>query len=331
MSTIIKVGGFNNLGNTCYMNSALQALLSSNVINTSLMLYTEKYPKSIKNLSPILLEYIRIIVNLIDKNASNQAATNYLQGINSNTVMTMYRPDLFKNTLDAENEWFKGSAQHDSSELLQYMLSEFGCEKRSKSMSKLIKKLCFGQFKQYIYCAECEEVSISYFSFLDVILPIPNVKNIDGSVVCPDLEDCFKLFAEYEKMDNDEKWNCPECKKKVVAWKKMEIHDVPEVAIFTLNRFKDGRLSSGNNFIAAKNTTTVNIYQHIELEGKKMKMIATINHYGGVNGGHYVAHVSRGDTWFRADDSRVNEIDPTTLLSDPSVYVVIYQIERLKC
>jgi ubiquitin C-terminal hydrolase len=320
MSTMIKVGGFNNLGNTCYMNSALQALLSSNVINTSLMLYIEKYPKSVKNLSPVLLEYARIILNLIDKNASIQASMN--PHCDNNIVVPIYSPHLFKNTLDSENMLFRGSAQHDSNELLQYMLNEFACEKHSKSMSKLIKRLCFGKFKQYMYCTECDEVSINYFNFLDVILPIPGVKNVNGKALYPDLEDCFKLFAEYEKMDDDNKWMCSACKKKVVAYKKMEIHDVPEVAIFTLNRFE---MNSANS---SKNTTLVNIYQHIELEGKKMKMIATINHYGGTKGGHYVAHVSRGNTWFRADDSNIREIDPLSLLSDHSVYMVIYQIER---
>lgn len=293
MSIVTKVNGFRNLGNTCYMNSALQALLSSNVINTVMMMYIRKNPDSPKNFSPILLEYCRIIIDLL-----------------SNKAESYYAPLSFKRTLDRENEWFKGSAQHDSNEFMLYLVNEFADEKKDKGMANLIRKVCFGKYKQYVCCAECMNVVESYFNFLDVALPIPESKN-------PDLEDCFKNFAQYDTLDAKNKWDCPSCKKKVIAHKKMEIHEVPEVAIFTLNRFKG----------TAKNTVPVKIYPHIELEGKKLKLIATVNHYGGTGGGHYVAHVSRNDKWYVANDNSITPSSVDSVLNDPSVYMVVYQID----
>lgn len=294
MSTVVNAKGFRNLGNTCFMNSALQALLSSNVMNTVMMIYLRDNHQNLKNFSPMLIEYCRIILDHLQK---------------SNYGVTVYNPIQFKKTLDRVNEWFKGYSQHDSNELVLYLMNEFIDDSKDKGISALIKRLCFGKFKQYIYCDVCHNVVESYFNFLDVALPIPDTKN-------PDLEDCFKKFAKYEILEDSNAWECPTCKKKVVAYKKMEIHEVPELAIFTLNRFR------GRNKI----NTPIKVYPYIELEGKKLKLIATVNHYGSVQGGHYVAHVSRNDKWYKANDESISSTTVDTILNDASVYMVFYQV-----
>jgi ubiquitin carboxyl-terminal hydrolase 36/42 len=190
------------------------------------------------------------------------------------------------------------------------MINEFAEEKKEKGMANLVRKVCFGKYKQYVCCTECMNVVISYFNFLDVILPIPDTHN-------PDLAECFQHFAMYDTLDKNNKWDCTTCKKKVVAHKKMEIHEVPEVAIFTLNRFIG----------TVKNNTPVKLYHRIELEGKKLKLIATVNHYGNKYSGHYVAHVSRDDNWYVADDSSIRESTIATILNDASVYMMIYQLD----
>jgi ubiquitin C-terminal hydrolase len=293
MSLNTHLCGFPNLGNTCYMNSTLQALLTSNVLNTSLMIYLKKNQQSIKNMAPIIKQYCKIIVELI------------------NNKPNIYSVRQFKKTLDIENQWFRGTSQHDSNEFMVYLINEMTDEKYDVGVSKLIKNICFGRYKQYIKCAECKNVNTSYFKFLDVQLPIPDKQN-------PDLEDCFIHFAQNETLDNTNKWMCPVCNKKVVSYKRMEIEDVPDVAIFTFNRFRGMR----------KNNKQIKIYEHIELEGKKLKLISTVNHYGGVGGGHYVAHVSKNNVWYRADDSRISKINGVgQLLNDPSIYMVVYQID----
>ena len=136
-----------------------------------------------------------------------------------------------------------------------YMINEFADEKKDIGIAKIVKKVCFGRYKQYVKCSECKKTNVDYFKFLDVLLPIPDKKE-------PDLEDCFKKFAENDRLDieqnpgkkdNDNRWNCPSCKKKVVAHKRMEIEDVPEVAIFTFNRFNGTQ----------KNSKPIRIYEYI--------------------------------------------------------------------
>ena len=296
MSVETNIVGFRNLGNTCYMNSALQALLSSNIMNTAIVLYLNKFSHNLLSLSPILIEYSRMIFELKD----------------DTSVSKYYSPESFKTTLNNENSWFSGYEKHDSHEFLVYMINEFAEEKKDKLMATLIKKLCFGKYKRYTYCTECKNISNSYSNFLDVLLPIPNKQN-------PDIEECFKQFAMFDTFEKNNKWNCPECKKKVIAHSKMEINDVPDIAIFTLNRFIG----------TEKNNTPVKIYQYIELEGKKLKLIATVNHYGATGGGHYVAHISRDDKWYVADDSRISPSSINDILNNSSVYLMIYQIDNI--
>lgn len=293
MSIVVNVRGFPNLGNTCYMNSTLQAFLSSNIMNTAIMMYVQRNYDKTEDFSPMFLEYCRVILDLLKKE----------------TRTYIYNPTQFKNTLDKVNDWFRGHQQHDSNELLQYLINEFKDDSKDKGVSTLIERLCFGKIKQYLYCDTCRTVSEQYFSFLDVLLPIPDTPN-------PDIADCFKKLAQYEKLDHSNMWDCPTCKTKVIAHKKVEIHDVPKVAIFTFSRFR------GTNKI----NTPVKIYPYIKLEGTKLKLISTVNHYGGVWGGHYVANVSRGDKWYRANDDSISNINIESILNDPSVYMMFYQI-----
>jgi ubiquitin C-terminal hydrolase len=301
---MLTLKGFRNLGNTCYMNAALQALLSSDILNNVIWMYLRKNPKAMDNFSPILLKYIRIIYDLIPNRNDDP----------------IYTPLSFKLTLDEENKLFRGCSQHDANEFLIYVINEFVDDAvkkpnmkgggRDKGMANIIRKLCFGKYREFIKCNKCNKVEQKYTNYFDVLLPIPNKIN-------PDLEDCFKQFAKFEILDESNKWTCPSCNEKVVVTKKMELAQVPDVAIFTLKRFRG----------TEKNTTPVKIYERITLEDKRMKLVATVNHYGGTGGGHYIAHVSRKNQWYRADDTSIQNIDVRAILNDASIYMVVYQVE----
>lgn len=295
-----NICGFENLGNTCYMNATLQALLSSDIMNTAIVKYINMNPKCFNNLHPLLIEYCRIIAKL----------STFKTKMSDLSLRKTYNPLEFKETLDKENPYFSGFSQHDSNELMMYLLNEFADPKRDKNMSIIINKLCFGKYKQYINCLQCDEISENYFKFFDVLLPIPIPLNIKNTI---DLEDCFKKFCEIDEIKD---WDCPKCKKKVYAKKRMILDEVPKIVIMTLNRFKG----------MTKINIPIRVYPKIELDGINLKLIATINHYGGIIGGHYVAHISRYDNWYRADDSRITPIRLDTILNDESIYSVIYQI-----
>jgi len=295
MSVITSIKGFTNLGNTCYMNAAIQALLSSDILNNVILIYSEKHPNRVEKFSPVLIEYVRLVLDfMMDNNQSS-----------------IYSPHKFKKIIDKENAFFRGHAQHCPSEFISYLINEFAETAKEKGIAKIMNQICFGKYKEYICCDVCKNVIVGYAPFLEVPLPIPDTPN-------PDLDECFKKFAIYETLDEkNNRWTCPTCQMKVVAHKRMEIFEVPEVAIFTFNRFKN----------AQKNNTPIKLYPRIKLENRRLRLIATVNHYGGLNGGHYVAYVSRGNVWYRADDSSIRRDDIKSVLNDSSVFMVVYQIE----
>ena len=297
MSTITKIAGLKNIGNSCYLNSVLQSLFSSELLNEKLIRYIRENNECINEFSPLLIEYCKIFSFLIDESKE----------------IKILSPTNFKKILDNEFDRFAGQIQCDAHELFVYIMDNFMDQKKNNKYSKKINKLCFGKYKQHLYCSECKNSSESYFNFFDVILPIPlNKQNID-------LEDCFKKFAKYDTLDTDNKWNCPTCSKKVIAYKKMEIDIVPDISVFTFNRFEGMK----------KNNNSIKLYEYIELEGKKLKLISTVNHYGNIIGGHYISYVSRNKKWFRTDDSNITEVSMNDVLNDnSSVYMVIYQVDK---
>ncbi len=312
---VAQVVGFSNLGNTCYMNSFLQAFLSSDILNTVIALYIQQNPNCFDRMCPMMLEYCRLVIDLMEP-------------VNNNKKFMMsnrtYSPISFKKTLDAQNPWFRGYQQHDADEFMLYCINEFIDPKKNPDLAGLIKKLCFGRYKQYLRCNECENVSEEFFDFLNVQLPIPiiPVKKQQGESNQLNLEDCFKEFAKYERLDGKNMQKCSKCNKKVVSYKKMVISQTPEVAIFTLIRYKD---SNGR-----RDMTPIKMFKYISLEKKKLKLIATVNHSGGTGSGHYIANVLRKGEWYHMNDSSVSKIDDSDInkmISDPSIYMVIYQTD----
>ena len=301
MPITTNVRGFTNLHNTCYMNAALQALLSLNDMNNAIMIYITKNPNAVRNFHPLLAEYIRVIRELATKNS---------QGV--------YTPLRFKMTLDKCSSVFRGTDQHDPSEFISYLINAFADEKKDKGITNIINKLCFGKYKELVFCDNCKNTIVRSSNFLDIQLPIPDIMN-------PTLEDCVINFANYESLDDNNKRNCTTCNTKVATHTKIEIDLVPELVIFTLKR------SLGPK----KNLTPVKIYEKIRLENRDMKLIAAINHEGNSFGGHYIAYVSRVDShgithWFKANDANIQEVEVKEILNNPEVCMVFYQAESRK-
>lgn len=281
----LPVKGLQNLGNTCYMNSVLQAMLSSNVLFESIGSFNEKDKQSV-----MLDAYVKLIGDIIESRSDR------------------YTPHHFKRILDAENSYFRGYSQHDSQELISYIFNDF-IDNSDKNIVNIITDKCFGKYKQYVLCMNCNKIIENTFAFLDIIVPIP----LDRDDMT--LNDCFQLYVKHEKLVDDNKYHCNHCNKKVEAIKKIELEKIPDLVIITLNRFtKNHKLND-----------KVKLFEYINLDGKKLKLIATVNHSGSFGGGHYIAKVVRNDNWYIANDSSISQTSVNNVINDPSVYIAFYE------
>ncbi|XP_040269971.1 ubiquitin carboxyl-terminal hydrolase 8 [Bufo bufo] len=327
--------GLRNLGNTCYMNSVLQCLCNT----------------------PHLAEYFHKNYYQADINRSNllghkgEVAEEF--GVVMKALWTgQYKyitPKDFKVTIGKINDQFAGFSQQDSQELLLFLmdglhedLNKADNRKRHKEENNdhlndaqaadiawikhkqlnesIIVALFQGQFKSTVQCLTCHKKSRTFEAFMYLSLPLPSSK-------CS-LQDCLKSFSKEEKLTDNNRFFCSNCKTRRDSTKKIEIWKLPPVLLVHLKRFSyEGRWKQ-------KLQTHVDFpLEHLDLSQyvigprtfKKYSLFGVSNHYGGLDGGHYTAYCKNAmrQRWFKFDDHEVSEISVSSVKTS-AAYILFY-------
>lgn len=191
--------GLQNLGNTCFMNSALQCLLNCEQLSKFLLTV---------NLSSIINKS-----NLLG--TKGKLAISYyelLKEIVSGKDRTV-APWNLKNTVGKYAVQFAGYSQQDSHEFLGYLISglhedlkepikkpfnnhdvkykndqetaEESWQHFIKTNKSMIVDLFYGQYKSTLSCPKCNKKSITFDPFNSISLPIPgaSVKTLEVNYV----------------------------------------------------------------------------------------------------------------------------------------------------
>ncbi|KAH8551162.1 hypothetical protein BGW37DRAFT_495026 [Umbelopsis sp. PMI_123] len=187
------VSGLNNLGNTCFMNSALQCLSNTELLTNWFLAGHYKNDLNPDNPLGMKGEVAEAYGSLIER----------LWGGSSSSIA----PREFKLTIGRFNASFTGYQQHDSQELLAFLLDGL-----HEDLNRIIKKpyielpdfdnmpdeevaskswayhkarndsvivdLFQGQFKSRLVCHECGKVSVTFDPFMYLSLPLPIQKKI---------------------------------------------------------------------------------------------------------------------------------------------------------
>lgn len=319
--------GLVNLGNTCYMNSVLQALYS---ISPFRQLIEQSYT------SKPLSSNLRDLFKSMKRRSNTAPITNtyssysYQRQIDSSSDAAS--PASFKQTFARYQSKFSGLNQQDAQEFLRYLIN--GChdemnQVRSSSSrrnnqpprtaseawsqyrdivdnSPLVDMLV-GQLCSTITCSMCQNQSHCWDPFWDLSLALSNHDRFSARSIgsasssyyhkCR-LADLIAHFTASETLDGDERPTCEKCTKPTRSSKQINFTRLPRVLILHLKKFSnDGyKLSSPE----------VQCEDVLELEsGSRYYLAAAISHHGhSASSGHYTAHCKYSSHWFHFNDDR---------------------------
>eukprot|EP01094_Clydonella_sp_ATCC50884_P027969 TRINITY_DN8261_c0_g1_i1.p1 TRINITY_DN8261_c0_g1~~TRINITY_DN8261_c0_g1_i1.p1 ORF type:complete len:923 (+),score=268.89 TRINITY_DN8261_c0_g1_i1:369-2771(+) len=186
--TIKGLTGLTNLGNTCFMNAALQCLSNSVALRDYFLRGDHLRDLNREN-----------VLGMKGRVAEEFAALVKQLWAGTHSVVA---PRSFKMTLGDFAPQFSGFAQHDSQELLSFLLdglhedlnrvrakpyvealeaddsrsdeewADISWQQHLKRNRSVIVDLFQGQFKSTIVCPDCEHVSITFDPFMYLSLPL---------------------------------------------------------------------------------------------------------------------------------------------------------------
>ena len=286
--------GFVNKGNTCYANAILQVLsILPALWNTA--------SAEANTLSP-LSKAIALNMALKERSLSPIDPSNFLWALKR----TMHK---------SKNVNFDFNSQQDAVEILQHVLNEL------KGTSVAANDIVSNRFRTTITCNECFCTSLTEED-LDIV-SLPFTKSIEAS---------FEKHLSPETLSSHNMWFCPSCETKRVSTRETALIHTGCILIVQIKRFAiSNNVTSKNEEYfkclpsSPQNILKVPITSESEVSfSNKYSLVATINHSGNLNNGHYWAFIKSGaDGWYSCNDKVVTKTK-VKVLNNKSSYILFY-------
>lgn len=146
--TVLGLSGLFNIGNTCYMNSAIQCVMASSLL--TLYFKKKKFELDLyNNIEDELADIERKKLGLTDEDTVELKKTDVKNTISKSITYNYYqlvktyweensiiRPDSLKHAIGLKNNIFRGFHQQDSQELLSFLLDSIHEETKIKTVVK---------------------------------------------------------------------------------------------------------------------------------------------------------------------------------------------------
>jgi ubiquitin C-terminal hydrolase len=339
---------FINIGNTCYLNSALQVLMHIEELH-KIFTITERLKESnseyFEGRDTRFYECIKAIYK------------GYWE------EDCLIRPIGIVRYLD-NHSYFPMGEQSDSTEVLTCLIQKIHeiicmpikqlavtskCKLEALSnkewnlhledkTSQLVD-MFWGQYYSQNVCEECGTKTKRFetFHYFTLQAVIEGEEDPNSPIT---LDRLFENFRGKKKFDEDNKFKCDTCNKHVDnATNETSIWKLPNYLVIQLKRYYESgkhQLSKANRTITyPENFNPHNIHSHNnkQLIGKKLnyKLHSGVFHYGSLNGGHYNCFCWNVDTkeWYGFDDDNKTVLKGPFLESN-SIYQLVYKLEELE-
>lgn len=313
--------GFTNLGNTCYMNSALQCLIHLPQLNPRKNpIFKTDLSKSTKKEYKLLKQWIQLYKEMWYEE-------------NENVINTKDFIVTFIKRCEEENIYFDVFNQNDVSEFLNgfiNILHEEICRSVTitpngsprNSFDKLQvksietwnrffnKKYSFiikdfhGQLVNLTSCPSCNYFTTNFDPLLIISLDVNSKTN--------SIHESLEKYCEPFTLDDDNLWTCDKCSKKVKCVKKNNFWKLPDILIILIKQYNDNARKL-DKFIEYPNKLNMESYclNYIN-DNMNYNLHSICIHSGSLGGGHYYAYCKNlnDKKWRKYNDSHVS--DPVT-------------------
>ena len=329
--------GLENIGATCYMNSALQCLV--NIPKLSQYFLDEE--KAIqKNVNALLsINFLEIVKNLLRKEESSKQ-------------INTFSPNAFFAVVQSD-PLFQGLAG-DSIDLIRFFLQNIhgelnhlrvdSCFSKYKTNNNMILDNFLDSFiqnnqsiitdtfffieKSQLFCQSCLNTAISYGCFSDLIFPLEEIRKYKygNNSYSVNLMDGFEFYKRKSFISGENQISCNFCHFMCNAIQNNSLFSLPEVLIINLNRGKGNIYDVGIEFDETIDLSG-EVETHIE-SSDTFKLICIISHFGpSSTSGHFIAfcYVESKGKWYEFNDSIVSEITFQEAKNKGTAYVLFYQ------
>ena len=343
--------GLVNLGNTCYLNSVVQALRFTPV----LVEHLQRMEEDVLAAQPVLYRLRQLVSCLTSEEEAGGPTVSPWDFLNAS------RPS-----------WFAEGEQQDCSEFLTAMLAALHEEQwREESKKKevlenilmnkteeatsavkettdsvvkvqeeeflsLVREVFGGKMKSSYRCHDCHTVSTSVDWFTDLHIPVPEQVHLleEGLVpplehlpgititstkelkeVATPLESLLEVALCDELLEDNNKYHCDVCNGLRDATRSSKIIQTPNVLILVLLRFKYDAASQCRK----KLTSLVDYPDTLTFGGESYSLRNVVVHSGCDSGeGHYYTWARREEaTWLVLSDCQVREESWNSFLESP--------------
>lgn len=330
--------GLANLGNTCYINSCLQALSHCYEFNTFLdNNLQENFKEKLNDIpaSILIIEWNNLRKMMWSKNCTI-APHGFLNA--THRVANLLKRDLFT-----------GFAQNDIHEFLLFLIDSFHestkrevninikgnmineKDKLAVACYNMMKKMYSNNYSDILeifYGIQVTKITSDNNEILSAnpepfcVISLPLISN---KKECNLLE-CFNYFCEKEYLSGENAYFNDKTNKKENVYKNTIFWSLPKILIIDLKRY-DNFLRKINTQVKIP-TTNLDLREFVcgyNNEKYIYDLFAVCNHHGNCNGGHYTACIKNANNkWYLFNDGLINEIQEDKVITQ-FAYTLFYR------
>ena len=306
--------GLLNLGNTCFMNSVLQA-----IFGVSDLLQFLKAAKS----TPLTNAFLELCKQLAESKTSVD-------------------PSMFRNAFVEQFSFFNSNDQQDAFEFASILLDALHEETKTVAPSSIasfkLTSLSAGELQRKANAARghslvadsfqgtlliettgaCGCVSGKFEPFVGLAVPVVT----DKGELITNLADAISEFERPQLLTGADRWECGACSNRVNAKTRTGIFRVADVLMINLKRFRYTPTRG-----LEKLTHMVDYPMTLEIADKHFRLCAVVLHSGTATFGHYIALVAKQNGPWRSFNDRV--VTDTANVLSKDAYILFYK--RNKC